>query len=648
MCGIFGIISASGIGDSDRKLLRNLAAALVHRGPDGEGFAESQQVALGMRRLAIIDLQGGWQPLWNEDKSIALVANGEIYNFVELRKDLESRGHRFSTGSDCETIIHLYEEYGSECVHHLRGMFAFALHDRAKRRVLLARDRIGEKPLCLAWDKGQRDRLVFASELRGLVGSGAVPFEVDPGAVNLYLHYGFVPEPTTAVRGVRKLLGGHLMEIDLDPWSVKERCWWQMEDAPAIDADPGSTIRGVLEDMSALVVRSDVPVGIALSGGVDSSLVAMMAKGKLQDKLTAFSIGYEGGAWQDETSMAQEFADRVGIKMHVHQMNTQEVADGFADVCFKRDDPTADISGSSYLKVMEMARAHGVPVMLMGHGGDEMFWGYGWMRAAALRAQRREEMLRSGSRSGLLNYLKPRRPPISWTGAIDWLEQGAGVISGWRDWREDTTGPRHQLPCWNPQNTWRFADAMGPVILECWEEARQTDPTAIFRGEQFFPRTDISMTKLVSETYMVVNGIAQGDRLSMATSVESRLPLVDYRFIETVIGLRKARPDLHLPPKKWLRDACKDLVPHFVFERRKRGFSAPWRKWNEAIFAKHGADLRGGALVNSGILKRGSLDGIRSTTDWLGRPYPLLMHMLTLECWAQGMSRAAANAPRTD
>ena len=275
MCGIFGIISASGLREEDPQLLRDLAAALVHRGPDGEGFIETKQVALGMRRLAIIDLAGGWQPLWNEDESIALVANGEVYNFIELRRDLEARGHRFKTGSDCETIIHLYEEYGSDCVQHLRGMFAFALLDRTKGRVLIVRDRIGEKPLFLAWNQ---NRLVFASEMRGLIGSGAVPFEIDPGGVNLYMHYGFVPEPNTAVRGVRKLSAGHLIEIDLNPWKVSERCWWRMEDAPPIDADPGETIRAVLEEISSLVVRSDVPVGIALSGGVDSSLIAVMAK----------------------------------------------------------------------------------------------------------------------------------------------------------------------------------------------------------------------------------------------------------------------------------------------------------------------------------------------------------------------------------
>ena len=641
MCGIFGIISKNGLRDGDHELMRHLAAALVHRGPDGEGFVDAPNVALGMRRLAIIDLKGGWQPLFNEDKSIALVANGEIYNFVELRKELESRGHRFATNSDCETIIHLYEEYGSDCVKHLRGMFAFALLDRTNRRVLIARDRIGEKPLYLCW-KGSR--LVFASEMRALVGSGSVPFEIDPGGVNLYMHYGFVPEPWTCVRGVEKLLGGHLIEINLDQWVVTQRCWWRMEDAPAIDAEPGPTIRAALEDLSKIVVRADVPVGIALSGGVDSSLIAIMAQRELHEKVTAFSIGYEGGAWQDETGLAKEFADKVGIKMHVRQMSTRDAAESFADICFMRDDPTADLSGASYFAVMQMAREHGVPVMLMGHGGDELFWGYKWLRDAAIRCERREKLLKG--EVGLTSYLNISRPPISWTGAIDWLEQGAGLVKGCQNWSQDKHGHRHQLPCWDPHNTWRFADAMAPVILECWDEAKKTDPTAIFRGEQFYPRTDISLTKLVSETYMSVNGIAQGDRLSMATSVESRLPLVDYRLIETVIGLRKARPDHHLAPKTWLREASKDIVPQFVFERSKRGFSPPWRRWYEAIFARHIGDLRNGELVRAGILRRGAYDDVRRTTDWLGRPVPLLIHMLVLECWAQGMARAAMNAPR--
>ncbi|MSR29183.1 MAG: asparagine synthase (glutamine-hydrolyzing) [Phycisphaerales bacterium] len=643
MCGICGILVGGRITPRDRLLLRHLNGSMAHRGPDGEGYYEADQVAIGMRRLSIIDLQGGWQPLWNEDHSVALVANGEIYNFVELRRDLEARGHRFRTKSDCETIVHLYEEHGSDCVKHLRGMFAFCLVDITRRRVLLARDRIGEKPLYLV-QKGER--ITFASELRALVGSGVVPFEIDPGAVNLYLHYGFVPEFTTAIRGVRKLQAGHLMEIDLTPFRVKERRWWRMDQALPIDAEPGAAIRDSLNELSSLVVRSDVPVGVALSGGIDSSLIAALAHHELGDRLTAISVGYEGGAWQDETGLAKEFADTIGIKIHIRRMRIEEVVDRFAEVCFKRDDPTADLSGSSYFAIMEAARDAGVHVMLMGHGGDELFWGYKWMRDAALRMELKAKMLRG--EAGLLNYLRPKMPTLSWTSAMNWIEHGFGLRRGYQDWVEDRTGPRDQLPPWDPTYTWRSVDDIASVVLACWEEARKTDPTALFRGQEYQERPDISIPMIVSESYMAVNGIAQGDRLSMAASVECRLPLVDYRFIETAVGLRKAHSDLHLPPKTWLKAAARDTVPAFVFARRKRGFSPPWKRWYEAIFNRHMVDLRNGALVRAGIVRRGAYDEVRRTTHWSGRPYPLLMPMLILEGWAQGMASASANAPRLD
>lgn len=203
MCGIYGIIQSNPLTPGDDELLRKLSLSLHHRGPDGGGeYRDDPCVAIGMRRLSIIDLDGGWQPLFNEARDLSLVANGEIYNFVELRKTLEAKGHVFSTGSDCETILHLYEEYGRDCVNHLRGMFAFALWDSRKRKLLFARDRMGEKPLFL---HATKDRLVFASELGSLVSSGAVPFELDQHAISLYYHYGYVPEPGCPVRGVTKL-----------------------------------------------------------------------------------------------------------------------------------------------------------------------------------------------------------------------------------------------------------------------------------------------------------------------------------------------------------------------------------------------------------------------------------------------------------
>ena len=215
MCGIAGIISQAPLTPAEIDSVRKENSKLTHRGPDGSGEFLDSHVMLAMRRLSIIDLDGGWQPLYNEDRTLTLVANGEIYNFVELRERLERQGHRFNTHSDCETILHLYEEHGLDFVQHLRGMFAFALWDSKHRKLIVARDRMGEKPVYVYETNG---RVLFASEMKALLASGLVPFELDPTAVNLYFHYQYVPEPLTPLKGVRKLDAASMLVVDLDPW----------------------------------------------------------------------------------------------------------------------------------------------------------------------------------------------------------------------------------------------------------------------------------------------------------------------------------------------------------------------------------------------------------------------------------------------
>ena len=291
MCGITGIVSNDPVKQLDLDRVIQMSEAMVHRGPDGAGEFHDRHVALAMCRLSIIDVAHGWQPLYNEDQSIVLIANSEIYNYVELCSTLRTRGHQFRTGSDSEVIVHLYEEHGADCVQHLRGMFAFALWNQRSRTLLLARDRMGEKPLYLYEQKGQ---LTFASELKSLLRSGLVSFELDPVAVDLYFHYQYVPEPMTPLKGIRKLPAAHTLTVTSDPWEVREACYWRMEDAPALHEDPATLIRNELEAVSDIVIRSDVPVGIGLSGGIDSSAVAALASRKYPGKIHAFSVGYPG------------------------------------------------------------------------------------------------------------------------------------------------------------------------------------------------------------------------------------------------------------------------------------------------------------------------------------------------------------------
>lgn len=642
MCGILGVVRTGGLRPEDRWLLRGMADRLHHRGPDGEGFHVTPNAAIGMRRLSIIDLEGGWQPLYNEDRTLALVVNGEIYNFVELRRELEAKGHRFATRSDAETILHLYEEHGAECVHHLRGMFAFALIDERRHRLLLARDRIGEKPLSIV---DREDGLVFCSELTGLIASGAVPFELNPDAINVYYHWSFIPEPLSAVRGVRKLPSATVLEIDLRTGRREERTYWRIEDAPPIHDDPVERLRQEIDTIGRIIIRSDVPVGVGLSGGIDSSAVAALAKKYSDRPVVGFTIGYEGWAWQDERAMAREFAEHVGIPIHELRLSLDRVVREFPEMCLHRDEPLTDWSGSGFHALMRLSRDHGVPVLLIGQGGDELFWGYPWVRGT-VEANRRKLRLRQ-HRAGLLDYLRLQRPPLSLAGAAHWAEDGGGLLRGFHDWHRDRRTNPDRLVFWDERPEFRDCEqslhtVTGPAMAET-----TLSPAWPFTGPELWPALEISITRLICETFLRSNGLVLGDRLSMASSVECRVPLVDYRLIEVVIGLRKVKSDLPLGHKAWLKQALADIVPPFVFRRPKRGFTPPWRQWTRALMDRYADDMARGILVDRGFVQSRAAERFRGGFDPLGRPMPKAFPTLVLEQWARGMvalERAAKQA----
>jgi asparagine synthase (glutamine-hydrolysing) len=581
--------------------MRTMRAALAHRGPDGEGEFASRHVTLGMRRLSIIDVHGGWQPLYNEDRSLALVANGEIYNFVELRAELEAKGHRFGTGSDCETILHLYEEHGLGCVDHLRGMFAFALWDLSCGRLLLARDRMGEKPLYVY--KSDRE-ILFASELKALLSTDRVPFELDPSAVDLYFHYQYVPEPRTPVAGVRKLPPGHLMTVDIGSWKVTERRYWRMEDAPPVAGDPAEEIRTELATVGRLVSRSDVPIGVALSGGIDSSAMAALITRNSTGPVHAFSVGYEGRPANDERSEAKELASVLGMEFHEIELDSTSVVDSFPELVRSWDDPIADMSGFCYRAIARLTHDHGIKVIVQGQGGDELFWGYPWVRRAMSASLRRTALWRKG-RAAFLDYLtsdlsahdSPMEegellPP--WTRARRALEQ----------LRKDSEAPRGQLAFYDlhPDFGAAHAAVRDFYTREFRSQLEPAGPFSLFTISLPRDHLGVDLTRLIAQTYLLENGIAQGDRLTMASSVELRLPLVDYRLVEKVIGLRKSYPDHEEPPKAWLREAVRDLLPEANVGRKKRPFLTPLRAWHRKLFDAYGALLEDGHLVELGVL----------------------------------------------
>jgi asparagine synthase (glutamine-hydrolysing) len=637
MCGIAGIISQAPTTPAEIAGVKRANSRLTHRGPDGSGEFTDDNVMLAMRRLSIIDLDGGWQPLYNEDRSLALVANGEIYNFVELRERLEGLGHRFNTHSDCETIVHLYEEYELDFVQHLRGMYAFALWDTKRQRLILARDRMGEKPLYLYETNG---RVLFASEMKALLASGLVPFELDPTSVNLYFHYQYVPEPRTPLKGVRKLDAASLLIVDLDPWRIEERRYWRMEDAPALEGDPATLIREQLETVSKIVIRSDVPVGISLSGGLDSSAIAALAARQYPGTMLAFSIGYPGSLANDERPDARALADELGMPFYDAELTTSDMVSFFPKLVYLRDDPIADIAGFGYYSVMKLAREHNVPVVLQGQGGDELFWGYGWVQDAAHASARK--LQHTNNPIGTL----PRYVDLDLPGGLsrmqlgEWAHRLGGLRRSWESLRRDRTSSPDQMVFYDLVPDFRTSMAETRTIFSNSFREQMNGNTAmsLFTFDRPWPNIDVTLTRLICDTYLRENGVTQGDRLGMASSIEMRLPLLDHVLVETVIGLRKAHSDVDRPPKAWFKAALKDVLPESVINRPKRGFSPPVMEWHRALFAAHGASVRDGYLRQHSVLSEQGAQHLASGHFPTDNITPMSFKALVLEQWCRRMA----------
>ncbi|HXG84618.1 MAG TPA: asparagine synthase (glutamine-hydrolyzing) [Pyrinomonadaceae bacterium] len=636
MCGISGIITREKLSDRLKAAVSGVNAAQAHRGPDGAGEFSSDHILLAMRRLSIIDPEGGWQPLYNEDKSLVLIVNGEIYNYIELRERLKAAGHRFRTDADGEVILHLYEENDSDFVTHLRGMFAFALWDVKRRRLVLVRDRMGEKPLYLFERDGE---LLFASELKGLLHSGLVPFELNPRAVNLYFHYQYVPEPLTPLKGVRKLNAARMLIIDVESWQIKEREYWRMEDAPPLDGEPGELVREKLEEVSRLIVRSDVPVGVALSGGLDSSVVAAFAA-RQSESLCAFSVGYAGRPECDERTDAAAFARHLNLPFYDVELDTRAIVEFFPQLNYWRDDPVADISGFGYYSVMKLAREHGVPVLLQGQGGDELFWGYPQLREAARENRLKSALLQKPFSQAILQTLTLQLPNRrSARGILSWARNFGGLRSGWQNTRRRRAVNSDRMIFYDLSPDFVMADAHAREFYSSkfLERIYDDDAAELFTFSDGWKSTETRLTRLICDTYLRENGIVQGDRLGMASSVEMRLPLIDYKLVETVVGLRKRKPDSHLPPKFWLKEAVKDVLPDWVLNRPKRGFAPPTREWHRALFDAYGESLRDGYLAGSEVLSGDGAARLAEGEFPAGATSPLSFKALVLEQWCRQM-----------
>ena len=561
MCGIAGYIGRE--RDQARSEdVRRMTQTLVHRGPDEEGIYATANVGLGMRRLSIIDLTTGGQPIHNEDRSVWIVFNGEIYNFPELHKELESRGHRFYTHSDTEVIVHLYEEMGADCVRKLRGMFALALYDEKKKSLLLARDRLGKKPLYYAVHEGC---LYFASEIKAMLAVAPQLAEVDPEGILQFFYFGYIPDPGSAFRQIRKLPPGHLAEYRNSEISIRK--YW---DVPAYGAnDPGSD-EACLEEMEARLAEavrirliSDVPLGALLSGGVDSSIVVALMARNTSAPVKTFSIGFQKTDF-NEAAYARVVAERFGTDHHELVVDPN-IAETLEELSRMMEEPFGDSSMIPTYYVSRLARQH-VTVALSGDGGDEFFAGYN--RYVVNWNRRRYDLLPKWVGAAYRSHVYHRLPARAKGRKFAW-----NVTLGSRDRYLDGIS---FLPALHRERSLFSEDFV--------RKAQQwPDPFLQFQGYYDEAPANDQLSRLMyldTKTYLTADILTKVDRMSMANSLEIRCPILDHEFVQWVAGLPVKYKFRNGVRKYIFKELAKRLdVPSALLERRKQGFALPLVHW---------------------------------------------------------------------
>ena len=597
MCGICGVISPNIISEADGSIVKKMNQVLEHRGPDSEGIFSTEHIMLAMRRLSIVDLAGGKQPLFNETRDIAIVCNGEIYNHKQLRRELEALGHQFSSHSDAETIIHAYEEYGIQCLDGLRGMFAFALWDGKREKLLLVRDRMGEKPLYIHCDGA--GRLWFSSELRSLTAAMTEPSRLTVEAFNLFLTFQYVPEPVTPIGGVAILPAGHYLEVKPVEINAQALPYWDLAHAHEDLSDPVAVTEEILDDACRLMGSADVPVAVALSGGIDSSLVAVLTSRYYPGQLHAFTVGYQGRPDTDERGFAATLAKELGIGFTEVELNTKEVVQGFPLLMAAMDTPIGDIAAFGYYSVCQATRKAGYPVLLSGMGGDEFFWGYEWVREAVTR----NEAILAG---------KPSKPL--------WWQRMLGKKA---EPKLDFFGVHPDL---------HKGDAWSRTLMP--KLVRDKLPTGFWLDQASL---DLSrpvhqaISNLLNRTWLRSNCLALVDRMSMAHSVEVRLPLLDIGLVDRVTGMRNDGLEDWKKPHKWLLvEALREALPADVLARKKQGFTPPVRDWMNGIVKRHISLIADGALVRQELVDPDQLRGNLKRFDLF-----FLYKLTLLECWVR-------------
>jgi asparagine synthase (glutamine-hydrolysing) len=615
MCGIAGILAFDDGLAADERTVRRMTDVLRHRGPDSSGVhvATDERIALGHRRLAIIDLSSaGHQPMSNEDGTVWITYNGEVYNHAELRRDLEARGHRFGSATDTEAIVHLYEEEGPGCVQRLHGMFAFALWDRRRRTLLLVRDRLGVKPLYYC---ALPNGLVFGSEAKAVLEHPSAPRELDEDAFADYLTFGFVPPPRTMFAGVSKLAPGELLTVS-EGGRVERRTWWdpmprsEMSDRVAAmsEEEMVADVRDHLRESVRQRMMSDVPFGVFLSGGLDSSTnVALMAE--LTDApVRTYSTAPRDHARYDELEYARIVARHFGTQHHEVLVDEAAMREFVPELVFHQDEPLSDWTAIPQHFVTLRARETGTIVVQLGEGADELFHGYdGYVdhRRVVVPFQR---WVPSGVRR-----------PIGAMAAYATARAGRAVRHG-----EALYDAGHsRVPYWGGALCFRgplkervlrngHADSLR-TVERIWDEGRSRRADA----DLFQQMTYLELRQRLPELLL-----ARMDRISMASSVEGREPFLDHQLVELAMALPPEMKYRSGHGKYVVREAMRDALPPAILARPKQGFGSPMEEWLRGDFGRDAqAAVRRSALSKRALLDYDVVDGLfaahrRGRGDW--------------------------------
>jgi asparagine synthase (glutamine-hydrolysing) len=622
MCGIAGFIdfwdaSKARVEEERAQILEAMCRVITHRGPDDQGVMLQPGVALGMRRLSIIDLSGGHQPISNEDGAVTIVFNGEIYNYRELQTLLQARGHRFATNSDTETIVHAYEEFGASCLNHLRGMFAFAIWDDREKKLFIARDRVGKKPLYYSVTRS--GTLVFGSELKSLLEHPDVTRDINPQALDAYFSLGYVPDPISIFENIEKLPPGHHLTFSNGRLAV-ERYWdfsYESNGNGHSASDYLDELRALLDEAVKLRLVSDVPLGAFLSGGIDSSTVVALMTRHMDQPVKTFSIGFNEDSY-NELKYARLTAKKLGTEHHEFLV-TPDICDVVDQLTWHFDEPFADSSAIPTYVVSKLAREH-VKVVLTGDGGDELFAGYS--RYVTERQRNKFDFVPRIVREGVMDPLSRRMPHGAWgrnylhNVSLDPIARYLDNVSVFTSLNKSSL------------YTSDFSDQLRDM----------SQLNSYFRELSGNVKTDAKLDSLLyidSKTYLPGDILTKVDRMSMAVSLEARVPLLDHKLIEFVTRVPASMKMAGIETKHLFKRAVADLVPAEVLNRPKQGFGVPIQQWiNQQLRERIRDTLNDPRTLQRGYVTRSHVEILLDEHERGRRDHAMaLWTLLMLELW---------------